>query len=497
MSLAYSSRYILYHPVVPTTTFVVPFPVFSLDGLVVHIDGANTTAFSVAATFDNGRSDDATVVLTAAVSGVDVEIYGVISPARSSDYLASSPNLAQNLQLDVDFLTAIVQEVVRDTIQAKASATAAQAAVDDMAAASAAATAAASQAAASAAAAQAAENSLLEWKGLWTTATAYGPSDLVQQGGNTYVAMISHTSGVFSTDLAAGRWQLFAAKGDSGAGSGDVVAANNGTEFNAGTFRANLELFKTQSSPLTAGSLDSLAEGKYKIGATPPTEGWPGIAIGDHVLCFVFDANAALQIGYRSGSTVIVYIRRKSSGTWGAWTAGPAAGGQNTIGIPASAFTPTSTNGAASALRELATNDVMVPGYDFDKDTDEHIQIMLPMPKGWDEGTLTAQVAWTDAATAGTGNVVWGVRMRAVGNDDALDAAFGTAQLVTDGFIASGDMHLSPTTAAITPAGSPAEGDWLVVDVYRDADSGSDTYSQDARLIGVKLVYSTNTWTDA
>lgn len=100
----------------------------------------------------------------------------------------------------------------------------------------------AAAAAASAAAAQAAENSLLEWQGPWVTATVYAPSDLVQESGNSYVCLIAHTSGTFATDLVAGKWEIFAAKGSPGAGTGDVLAANAGSEYVgvAGTFRNNI-----------------------------------------------------------------------------------------------------------------------------------------------------------------------------------------------------------------------------------------------------------------
>lgn len=46
-------------------------------------------------------------------------------------------------------------------------------------------------------------------KGSWLTATAYVGLDLVAINGNSYIAVIAHTSGVFATDLAAGKWMLF------------------------------------------------------------------------------------------------------------------------------------------------------------------------------------------------------------------------------------------------------------------------------------------------
>lgn len=60
------------------------------------------------------------------------------------------------------------------------------------------------------------------WKSLvpWQTAHAYSsviPIDIVSINGSTYACAISHTSGVFATDLGAGKWTLVASKGDVGA----------------------------------------------------------------------------------------------------------------------------------------------------------------------------------------------------------------------------------------------------------------------------------------
>lgn len=57
----------------------------------------------------------------------------------------------------------------------------------------------------------------------WATATSYSatdPKSVVTQDGETYVCAVSHTSGTFSTDLAANYWVKIAAKGDGGGSSG-------------------------------------------------------------------------------------------------------------------------------------------------------------------------------------------------------------------------------------------------------------------------------------
>jgi hypothetical protein len=46
-------------------------------------------------------------------------------------------------------------------------------------------------------------------RGDWITSTAFAINDIVVYGGNTYNCLISHTSGVFNTDLAANKWVKF------------------------------------------------------------------------------------------------------------------------------------------------------------------------------------------------------------------------------------------------------------------------------------------------
>ncbi len=70
-------------------------------------------------------------------------------------------------------------------------------------------------------------SSVPEWRGAWLTGTSYVVNDLVKQAGSSYICLVAHTSGTFSTDLTAVKWELFAEKGAAGAGTGDMLAANN------------------------------------------------------------------------------------------------------------------------------------------------------------------------------------------------------------------------------------------------------------------------------
>lgn len=65
------------------------------------------------------------------------------------------------------------------------------------------------------------------WEGPWVTATVYALNNLVSNSGNTYICTVAHTSGTFGTDLSAGKWELLAAQGAAGAGTGDMLKSEN------------------------------------------------------------------------------------------------------------------------------------------------------------------------------------------------------------------------------------------------------------------------------
>lgn len=83
-----------------------------------------------------------------------------------------------------------------------------------------------------------------EWRSAWSSGQGYVVNDLVKTAGNVYICLVDHTStGDFSADLTAGNWELFVSKGDSGAGTGDLLSANNLSDVaNPATSRTNLGL---------------------------------------------------------------------------------------------------------------------------------------------------------------------------------------------------------------------------------------------------------------
>jgi hypothetical protein len=77
----------------------------------------------------------------------------------------------------------------------------------------------------------------------WVTGNAYTagpPADYVTSGGSSYMCLVSHTSGTFATDLAAGKWGLVSQKGADGVGYG-------GTSTTSRTIGTGSQAFTTQA----------------------------------------------------------------------------------------------------------------------------------------------------------------------------------------------------------------------------------------------------------
>jgi len=163
--------------------------------------------------------------------------------------------------------------------------------------------------------------------------------------------------------------------------------------------------------------------------------------------------------------------------------------------IPASAFTAATTNGAASGTIETATNKVIMPVFDFDTTTQEFVAIAIPSPHFWDASTITVQFIWT--AASGSGGVVWAAQGVAFSDDDALDTAYGTEQIIADTLITAVDDHHTSFTPAITIAGTPVAGDLVCLRFKRNVADGGDTIAVDCRLIGVKVRFGISQYNDA
>ena len=169
--------------------------------------------------------------------------------------------------------------------------------------------------------------------------------------------------------------------------------------------------------------------------------------------------------------------------------------GLETIWVPATAISPTTTNGC-TALASVETTagkpDMVVLA--FPVAADSFAQFSLAFPKSYNLGTVTYQVFW--AGIAATTNCNWTVQAVAISNDTSIDATYGTAVAVTDA--AQGaveELNVSAVSGALTIGGSVADDDLCVFRIGRDVSAGG--MNGDAQLLGIKLFFTTDLANDA
>ena len=173
-------------------------------------------------------------------------------------------------------------------------------------------------------------------------------------------------------------------------------------------------------------------------------------------------------------------------------TAAVKIAGKETMWIPATAFYLPTTNPADAASVETAATRPELKVLDFDASTAQYAQFAIAMPKSWNLGTVTYQVFWSPSNT-NTDDCIFGLQGVSCTEGDTADVAFGTAVEVTDAGIGTvEDVQMTAESGAITIAGSPADNDQTFFQLYRDAADGSDDFSGEARVLGIKLFYTTD-----
>jgi hypothetical protein len=168
--------------------------------------------------------------------------------------------------------------------------------------------------------------------------------------------------------------------------------------------------------------------------------------------------------------------------------------GLHEFSIPAAAWAPLPSGGCG--FHEDVTSTNTIKGLPFDGTASEGAYCWVKLPKSWNKGTFTAE--FETIVKTGSGNFVFSLAGVAVSNDDPISASLGTAQQVTDGITAAFDRLRSPVTAAITVAGSPADGDAVLLVVKRLPGDAADTANGiDVYLTGVTLFLTLNAINDA
>ena len=307
--------------------------------------------------------------------------------------------------------------------------------------------------------------------------------------------------------------------GDAGAEDAKIVFDGNAQDFYVGLDDSADDLVIGLGSALgttPAISIDAAqlvtVHADMLIGGATPT-----LTIGDagaEDTRIVFDGNAQdfyvglddsaddllIGVGAAVGTTPAIAIDENAvanfPNTPTVDTAEVKFAGKESIWVPAGAMYPSTTN-PCSDLTQVETTalrpDLKV--LDFATGADDFAQFSIAFPKSWNEGTVTFQPFWTVTGT-NTGTVAWALAGIAVTNDATINTAFGTAA-VTTALAHSGtsnDLMVSVESGAITIAGSPSTDDVCFFQVNRDVSA--DNQSGDARLIGIKVFFTTDAAND-
>ena len=160
--------------------------------------------------------------------------------------------------------------------------------------------------------------------------------------------------------------------------------------------------------------------------------------------------------------------------------------GKETIWVTSGAMVPPVTNGATVGSTE-GTN-FSYRTLDFTSANAKLAYFNIAMPKSWNLGTITFVPYWTASAGTAAQTCTWSLNAVSASDDDVFDAAVGTAQTSADSLLVTNDLHIGPESSAITIAGAISANDLVSFKIGRTAG----TLTGDAKLIGVKIFYTTN-----
>ena len=212
----------------------------------------------------------------------------------------------------------------------------------------------------------------------------------------------------------------------------------------------------------------------------------------------VLDTNSGTNSGtitITDGADGNINIAPNGTGVVQAGGTAVKVAGKETIWVPATAMYPNTTNGCADLAQTELSNGPELKTLDFDKDSDEFAQFAVAFPKSWNEGTITFQAFFT-AASTDTGTTSWALQGVALADNGDLNTAFGTAVAPTAKAMSgtSNDLAVTAESGAVTIAGSPSTDEYVFFQISRDVSA--DDLNADAKLLGIKLFFTTDAAND-
>ena len=348
-----------------------------------------------------------------------------------------------------------------------------------------------------------------------TTAVASGDGILINDAGTMRMTNVDTVSTYFSGHSVGGGNIVTTGALNSGSITSGFGAINNGssniTTTGVGTF-ASLDISGDidvdGTTNLDAVDIDGAVQLDATLTVGVDDTGYDVKFFGDTASAFMqWDASVDdLILGGAAGlvlpkdkltidSTAVTTTAAELNKLDGAGTLKQA--GLETIWVPATAMYPATTNGS-SALTQVETTalrpDLMV--LDFAAAADDFAQFSIGFPKSWNEGTVTFQVFWTPSNT-NTDDCIWSLQGVSVADGATIDVAYGTAVSVTDAGIGTvEDQQVSPVSGAVTITNAAVDTQ-TYFQIFRDGNAAGDDFSGVARLLGVKIFFTTDAANDA
>ena len=213
----------------------------------------------------------------------------------------------------------------------------------------------------------------------------------------------------------------------------------------------------------------------------------------------ILDTNSGTNSGtitITDGANGNINIAPNGNGVVQAGGAAVKVAGKETIWVPAVAMYPNTTNGCAALAQVELSNGPEIKTLDFDKDSDENAQFAVAFPKSWNEGTITFQAFFT-ADSTNTGTVSWALAGVSCADNDTINVAFGTAVAPTAKAHSgtANDLDVTAESGAVTIAGSPSTDEEVYFQITRDVSE--DSLTADAKLLGIKIFFTTDAANDA
>ena len=347
-----------------------------------------------------------------------------------------------------------------------------------------------------------------------TTAVASGDGILINDAGTMRMTNVDTVSTYFSSHSVGGGNIVTTGALNSGSITSGFGAIDNGssniTTTGVGTFGSldiGGDIDVDGTTNLDAVDIDGAVQLDATLTVGANDQGYDVILYGDTASANMTWDTSADDLIFNGAAGLIVPDGQLTLGSTAVTSTatelnqldGKVAktAGKESIYVPAAAMYPSTTN-PCSDIAQVETTalrpDLKV--LDFAAAADDFAQFTIAFPKSWNEGTITFQPFWTVTGT-NTGTVAWQLAAVAVSSDGSINTAFGT-QVATTALAHSGtsnDLMVSVESGAVTVAGSPAANDMCFFQINRDVSADSQTGA--ARLLGIKLFFTTDAANDA